>query len=117
VARSRGYRSEFRQHHESFTFVCGERNVTRQAEHLEKHDGLLINIGEDELRAGAFDGVNHTEKNRDADTVDKICFAEIDYQGTAARLKLTPALTLDALAAQLVQVVARMNYCQLPVAS
>jgi hypothetical protein len=96
------YRSEFCQRSESFVFICGQRDVARQAEHLEKLNCLVINVREDELRASACGGVYYAEKNGNADAVDQCRLAEIDYQGTATRLKLTATLTLDAFAAQLV---------------
>jgi hypothetical protein len=38
---------KFRECGESFLFIRDKRNMTGQAEHLKKLDGLIVDIGED----------------------------------------------------------------------
>jgi hypothetical protein len=109
-----GGRSEFRERQECFLFVCGQRDVTRQPKHLEKLDGLMINIREDKLRASIFGCVYDAQKNGDAYAVDEFRLAEIDNQRAAAHFQLPATFARDALAAQLVEIIARVNHSQIP---
>ena len=104
--------SKLRERTDSFLLVLCQRDVARQAEHLEELNSLLIDIGEDESRAGGLDRINDAQQNRDADAVDQLCLTEVDNKSAATRFQLPTAFTLDALAAQFVQIVPSINYRQ-----
>lgn len=66
-----------------------------QPKHVEQLDGLIVNVGKNDLRAALFSDVDDAEENRDSDTVNEFGVAEIDNEGAAATLELPPTLALD----------------------
>src|SRR2546421_498751 len=104
--------SKLRERGKRFLLVLRQRDVARQAEHLEELNGLLIDIGEDESRAGGLDRINDAQQNRDADAVDQLSLTEVDNKSATASFQLPTAFTLNAFAAQFVQIVPGINYRQ-----
>jgi hypothetical protein len=49
-----------------------------QSKHLEQFNGLIIDVGEDNLSAALFGDVNDAEQDRDADTVNEFGVAEVN---------------------------------------
>jgi len=80
-----------------------------QSKHVEQLDCLIVDIGEDDLRAALFGDVDDAEENRDADTVDEFGVAEINNEGAATTIQVPATLVLDLFTRQLVQVVASVN--------
>jgi hypothetical protein len=78
-----------------FSFILREYNMAGQPKHVEQLDGLIVNIRKDNLRAALFSDVDDSEENRDADTVNELCIAEINNERAAATLQLPSTLMLD----------------------
>ena len=96
--------------------LSGERGVARQAEYLEELRGLRVDVREDERRARAFSRVNHAEHDRDADAVDESGVFEVHDERAATRGEGGATFAFDPFAAQLVEIVAGINECDVPAA-
>ena len=66
-----------------------------QSKHVEQLDGLIVNIGKDNLRAALFGDVNDAEKNRDSYTVNEFGVAEINHEGAATARQLPATFAFD----------------------
>ena len=66
-----------------------------QSEHLEQFNGLIVDIGKDDLGAAPLSDVNDAEENRDSDTVDEFGVAEINNERAAATIELPATLALN----------------------
>jgi hypothetical protein len=77
------------------SFVLREYNMAGQSKHFEQLDCLIVDIGEDDLRAALFSDVDDAEENRDSDTVDELGVAEVNNQRAATAIQLPATLTLD----------------------
>ena len=62
----------------------------------------MINIGEDHAGAALLGDRDDTQQDRDADAVDQLGVAEIDYERTTTRIKAVLTLALDSLPGQFV---------------
>ena len=67
-----------------------------QSEHVEQLDGLIVNVGKDDLGAALFSDVDDAEENRYSDTVNEFGVAEINNQRAATTLELPPTATLTS---------------------
>ena len=66
-----------------------------QSKHLEQLDCLIVDIGEDDLRAALFGDVDDAEEDRDSDTINQFGVAEINNEGAATAIQLPATLALD----------------------
>jgi hypothetical protein len=66
-----------------------------QSKHLEQLDCLIVDIGEDDLRAALFGDVDDAEENRYSDTVNELGVAEINHEGAAPAAELPATLALN----------------------
>jgi hypothetical protein len=69
-----------------------------QSKHLEQFNGLIINIGKDDLSAALFSDVDDAEENRYSDTVNELGVAEINNERTTPTLELPSTLVLNLFA-------------------
>jgi hypothetical protein len=66
-----------------------------QPKHVEQLDGLIVNVGKDDLGAALFSDVDDAEENRYSDTVNEFGIAEINHEGAAPTIELPATLALD----------------------
>jgi hypothetical protein len=78
-----------------FSFILREYNMAGQSKHVEQLDGLIINIGKDDLRAALFGDVDDAEENRYSDAVNEFGVAEINNEGAATAFELPATFALD----------------------
>ena len=76
-------------------FIFCKRNVTGQSEHIEQLHCLTVYFREDDLCAALLSDVYNSEEDRDADTVNELCIAEINHQRATAAVDVAAALTFD----------------------
>ena len=62
-------------------------------------NGIVADLGENDICAGVCGGINYAEKNRNADAVDNFGFGKINDNRFAARVNLPFAFALDFFAA------------------
>ena len=86
--------------------ALGHRDVAPQAQEFEQLERVAVDVGEDDGRAPLLGDVDDAEQERDADAVDQLGALEVDDERAAAGFELEAALALDALAGELVDVVA-----------
>ena len=80
-----------------------------QSKHLEQLDCLIVDIGEDDLRAALFGDVDDSEEDRYTDTVNQFGIAEINDERAATATQLPTTLAFDLFTGQLIKVVACVN--------
>ena len=101
-----------RNQRQSLVLVLGQTDVPSQAQHLEQIGCMVIYVREDQAGAVLLDDINHAHKNRDTDAVNQLGVSEIDHQRATARLELSFAFALDALPAQLIEIIAGIDDCR-----
>ncbi len=94
---------------ESFLFICGQHDMTRQSQHLEELDRLAVYLGEHHQRAALFCNVNDAQQDGDSDAINEFGVAEIDDQRAGAGIELLLTFALDSFPGELVQIVARVD--------
>src|SRR5215207_11288235 len=109
-----GCRREIFERGERVLLAVGEEDEARQAEQIEELERVQAHVGEGDARAAPLRLVDDAEQDRDADAVDQLRVAEVDDERAAAPLHPRHTLALDALAAHLVDVVARVDDRDLP---
>src|SRR5215212_6284852 len=109
-----GCRRKLFERGERILLAVGEDDEAREAEQLEELERVRAHAGEGDARAAPLGLVDDAEQDRDADAVDQLRVAEVDDERAAAPLHPRQALALDAVAAHLVDVVARVDDRDLP---
>src|ERR1044071_595475 len=104
-----GCRRKLFQSRARLLLVFGEEDEAREAEQLEELERVQAHVREGDAGAAPLGLVDDAEQGRDADAVDQLRVAEVDDERAAAPLHPRQTLPLDALAAQLVDVVARVD--------
>ena len=95
---------------QGFLFVLCQHYMPRQSQHLEKLNGLIVNVGKHNTGIALLGNVDDSHQDRDADAVDELSVAEIDDERATAGIETVFAFPLNSLAGQFIQVVARVNY-------
>ena len=62
----------------------------------------MINVGEDHARTALLGDRDDAQQDRNADAVDQLGVAEIDYERTTTRIKPVLTLALDSFPSQFV---------------
>src|SRR5215207_1849727 len=106
---SGGRRRKIFEGDECFVIAVGKDDEAREAEQLEELERVQAHVGEGDAGAPPLGLVDDAEQDRDADAVDQLRVAEVDDERAAAPLHPRQTLALDALAAHLVDVVARVD--------
>ena len=78
-----------------------------QAQHVEKLDGMFVDIRENDLGSIPRRDIDHPEKNGDADAIDDLGLREIYDHAPVSVVESAAALVLDPFTRKFLEIIAR----------